>query len=81
MGYGLLLTYGVFRGNPCPPSWWTENVWDTGGYGLSRVWVTGGSTVHYFLNIPDAVPASKTHPRDVITRWAGPNPNLGDLTF
>jgi len=49
MGYGLLLTYGVFRGNPCPPSWWTENVWDTGGYGLSRVWVTGGSTVHYFL--------------------------------
>jgi len=22
-----------------------KNVWDTGGYGLSRVWVTGGSTV------------------------------------
>ena len=35
--------------------------------------------VDYFLNIPDAVPASETQPRDVITRWAGQNPNLEDL--
>jgi len=33
----------------------------------------------YFLNIPDAVPASETQPWDVITRWAGWNPNLGDI--
>jgi len=25
-----------------------KNVWDTGGYGLSRVWVMGGSTVYLF---------------------------------
>ena len=27
-----------------------KNVWDTGGYGLSRVWVTGGSTVYLLIS-------------------------------
>ena len=34
MGYGLLLTYGVSRENPCPPSWWTEKC-----MGYRRLWV------------------------------------------
>jgi len=34
MGYGLLLTYGVFRENPGPPSWWTEKC-----MGYRRLWV------------------------------------------
>jgi len=50
MGYGLLLTYGVFVKIPVHRVGGPKNVWDTGGYGLSRVWVTGGSAVDIQVN-------------------------------
>jgi hypothetical protein len=45
MGYGVWESYGVFSKSPANEVGNHKNVWGSGGYGFSGLWVKGVSTV------------------------------------
>jgi len=68
---GFLMKIPVHRvGGP-------KNVWDTGGYGLSRIWVTGGSTVYGLKLYRLLILGSTSNPTALAVRTLIPKGSLG----